>query len=761
MEDEHLVGYCDRFSVKPGENLDVKVSTTAETYTTKLVRLSHSEDKNGAPSIHETEIPNALPRRIPGRVQEATCGSFIYVPELGKDLCSLHSWSVRCWIRPTLLSGQRSQVLMSTLSAPSGAGWELLISSDNRLAFRVHGDNETAEVRVDDELREHRWYAVVAGYDDANGEMLLMLRDRDKPQHQASFGRYAARPGNLEGSGPHLSMAARHTGDRVGSGWRTEAHFNGRIEAVSIYSRAPESITSDSTGRPSLDGVAAYWDFAEDMTSARITGHGPLGRDGVVVHMPARAVAGHNWTGEHLDFRQNAHHYGAIHFHDDDVHETGWDTDFTLPVPQDLTSGVYAVKCVSAGMIDHIPFVVTPAPSHHRSKALVILPSFTYLAYANVRLDVVHDYQSGRNVEGTIAAEPSLALLRKHPDWGRSLYDVHSDGSGWMYASWKRPLLDVRPGYTNPVTGGPREFSADLCLLHWLEHTGIDVDVITDNELHHDGIDAIAPYQVVLTGSHPEYCTDAMRQALERYAKQGGRLMYLGGNGFYWVTSVHPQHPDVIEVRRGHSGTRAWTSDAGEVHHSTTGEPAGLWRHRGRAPNELVGVGFTGLGWDDKAGHYQRLPASYEPEYSWIFDEVGADEPIGDFGLVMDGAAGDEIDRHDPGLGGADAVVLASSVGHSDHYCIAVEELTQTTPAVTASTNDRVRADMVYMAADGGGGVFSVGSMCWVPALPINGCENNVARITENVLRRFLSKVPLPHQARAARSQSSTSPACS
>lgn len=188
---------------------------------------------------------------------------------------------------------------MSTQSAPSGADWELLIGNDKRFAFRVHGDHETAQVRVDDEFREHRWYAVAAGYDDPTGEMLLILRDRDTPQHRPRVGRYETRPGNLEGSGPHLSIAARRTGDMVGPGWRTEAHFNGRMEGVSIYSRAPESIASDSAPRPTVDGVAACWDFAEDMTSARITGYGPLGRDGVVVHMPTRAVAGHNWTGEH------------------------------------------------------------------------------------------------------------------------------------------------------------------------------------------------------------------------------------------------------------------------------------------------------------------------------------------------------------------------------------------------------------------------------------------------------------------------------
>jgi hypothetical protein len=38
-----------------------------------------------------------------------------------------------------------------------------------------------------------------------------------------------------------------------------------------------------------------------------------------------------------------------------------------------------------------------------------------------------------------------------------------------------------------------------------------------------------------------------------------------------------------------------------------------------------------------------------------------------------------------------------------------------------------------------GGAVFSVGSISWCGSLPINAFENNVSRITENVLRRFMT----------------------
>jgi N,N-dimethylformamidase len=232
-----------------------------------------------------------------------------------------------------------------------------------------------------------------------------------------------------------------------------------------------------------------------------------------------------------------------------------------------------------------------------------------------------------------------------------------------------------------------------------------------------------------------------MRSALEGYLADGGRLMYLGGNGFYWVTSVDPERPHIIEVRRGNVGTRAWESAPGETLHSTTGEVGGLWRSRGKAPQALVGVGFISQGPNSAAG-YVRCPDSFDPKAAFIFEGIGPDEVIGDFGLMMGGAAGDEIDCVDPALGTPPGtLLLATSAGrHTNAYQLVVEEMLITTPGVGGAETDRVRADMVYFDTPNGGGVFSVGSINWCGSLPHNAYDNNVSRITENVLRHFLSE---------------------
>jgi N,N-dimethylformamidase len=51
---------------------------------------------------------------------------------------------------------------------------------------------------------------------------------------------------------------------------------------------------------------------------------------------------------------------------------------------------------------------------------------------------------------------------------------------------------------------------------------------------------------------------------------------------------------------------------------------------------------------------------------------------------------------------------------------------------------------MVFYEGPNGGAVFSVGSIAWAASLPHAGHTNDVARITGNVLRRFIDPTPFP-----------------
>jgi hypothetical protein len=75
----------------------------------------------------------------------------------------------------------------------------------------------------------------------------------------------------------------------------------------------------------------------------------------------------------------------------------------------------------------------------------------------------------------------------------------------------------------------------------------------------------------VVTGSHPEYHTPNTLNALQKYADSGGRLAYLGGNGFYWRIATSAEIPDVVEVRRAEGGIRAWAAEPGEYFQALDG----------------------------------------------------------------------------------------------------------------------------------------------------------------------------------------------
>src|SRR3546814_19157746 len=105
------------------------------------------------------------------------------------------------------------------------------------------------------------------------------------------------------------------------------------------------------------------------------------------------------------------------------------------------------------------------------------------------------------------------------------------------------------------------DWSSDVCSSDlWLEAKGIAYDVMTDEDIDEGGAEALEPYATVLTGSHPEYHTTGTLDALEGYTGSGGRLVYLGGNGFYWRSGLSPRLPGVIEGRRAATGIRAWAS---------------------------------------------------------------------------------------------------------------------------------------------------------------------------------------------------------
>jgi N,N-dimethylformamidase beta subunit-like, C-terminal/Concanavalin A-like lectin/glucanases superfamily len=691
-----LVGYADRLSVFAGEEIGFKVSCRSSTFHADIVRLVHGDESPEGPGFKEELLETTVSGEYRGRVQPIRPGSYVIVPN-APPLQLGGSFEVRAHIFPTA-PAKGVQGLVTHWSG--SRGWGLFLGTKGNLELWL-GQSDGRVVRISSgaALDSHSWYLVTGSYN-AERRVATLFQDG---QVVTSSGGIA--PPTHPGEGAPLLIGAHWTEEG-----NPEGYFNGKIGSPRLYGHALQPGEND-TGP--IDAVA-YWDLSANIETTFVRDTSPNKLHGRIVNMAARGVTGCNWSGDRWSWGDAPEQYGAIHFHDDDLEDAGWVTDFTLAVTSEFPSGVYAARLRSGDAEDHVPFIVRPVKGKPAADIAVVLPTYTYLAYANETI-----------------FEPHVPLLERDEDrWAAenqltSLYNRHSDGSGVFYASRLKPMMNLRPRYRYWLTGHPHGLGADLCLLDWLEARGHCYDVLTDEDVHHEGVDLLGSYRVVLTGAHPEYTTSPMMCAFKAFLDGGGRLMYVAGNGFWMVTGVHAERPHVIEIRRRSPTSGLWGSEPGEVFLSTTGELGDTWQQRRERPRQLVGVGFERMVLEGRP--YRREAGSFDRRAAFVFEGVEPEELIGNFGLLLGGAASYEVDGVDVRYGTpSHALLLARASGF--------------TPVGTPELDHHPRADMVFFETPNGGAVFATGSIGWCAALSHNGYDNNVSRITENVLLRFLSE---------------------
>ena len=719
-----LLGYTNRLSVAPGQTIDFLVSCDRADYEARLVRLVHGDENPDGPGFKQVAVPSAIDGTYPGQHQAIRSGSFVQIPLPAGSIGASLDFSV--YLMPTN-PGSGEQII-ACIGEPAGtAGWGLVLSEDGAVELVV------GATRISTGAPVHRWtwYRIECTVEGGRGTV-RQTPVRGLPNDLSAgegSGEMALPP--LEGP---LILGAMRTSDGMA------ACLDGKLD------------------EPVLTGVGV-WDFAADISSDRVTDRSPAGHHGWTVNSPTRAVTGRAFDGSVADFHLAPEQWSAIHLHRDDLDDAGWDVGFSLTIPDDLPSGIYAAWLRSGDDEDHLPFTVRPPRGTARSRIAVLMSTLTYTVYANFTDLGPGAWREGATntwTSGAPNADPTLfrdvyRYIDENALYGT--YDLHVDGSGVVYGSFLRPILNMRPKFRYRVWAAPPRFPADLYLVDWLDHEGIEVDYITDHDLQVEGAALIDPYAVVVSSSHHEYWSSQMLDALEGYLGAGGRFMLLGGNSLFGVASFDPDpaKPHRVEVRRWGAPWPFEVAPAERIH-STTGEPGGSWRNRGRPPNTIVAVGTSAAGFD-RAVPYKRMPDSHDPRVRFIFEGIGDDELIGDQPNLQTrwGAAGYEIDRFDHELGTpVSALLLASSVGFSDAYRPMLDEVLWFMPGRDGKRTDDpqvegephrfVRSDMAYLEYPNGGAVFSVGSIAWRGGIAHDGYVNTVARVTGNVLRRFAER---------------------
>jgi len=745
MRAKTLAGYADQISVAPGGTIAFKVSCDAgpDHFHAGLVRLISADDQPGGPGYRDEPLQVAANGSYPARHQPVYPGSY---GMLGHHAAfdDLESFTLQILFWPTTPQAPWKSIV-SKFDESSEHGFGLFTNGEGHACFFVGDgrDHTTVHAVAPEPLIARQWY-LLAGTWDAQTRHIRIVQRMVQP--------VATIPARCEASAdasaitdvrnPGAAFMVGAYNNRNDAGWFPGGHVNGKLERP-VLSRGllgDDEVLALASG-PLPDGlrerVLLAWDFSVDIPTDRLADFSGNGLDGTAINLPMRAKTGHNWDGSQHRWSDDPKQWGAIHTVEDALYDCGWETDVEAVIPPGTKSGLYAAKLEREGSEPYfIPFVVRPEKGKPSAPLCVVFPDASYIAYANIEehFDAGLDYQFNR------VARLGVDDLQQnaHPEYGVSMYGFHADGTGPHYSSRLRPVANLSP--TNESLW---QLSADMHLIAWLEHEGIAWDMICDEDIDREGVDLLAQWPCVMTMSHPEYTSTRMHDAYTGFTAGGGRLMYMGGNGFYWRVAYRDDKPGAIEMRRAEDGMRSWIAEPGEYYMSFTAEMGGLWWRAGRTPHSLVGNGFIAQGFD-ASSPYRRNPDSQDPRASWIFEGI-EEEIIGDFGLLGGGAAGWELDAADPKRGTPPhALTIASSFDHSDAVLFVVEEIGHMHPMISGSLQPAIKADMMFFETPNGGAVFSTGSIAYVSALPCNGFDNNIATLTANVIARFCDPAPFP-----------------
>jgi N,N-dimethylformamidase len=359
-------------------------------------------------------------------------------------------------------------------------------------------------------------------------------------------------------------------------------------------------------------------------------------------------------------------------------------------------SGLYYFHAsTKAGAAFAFPWVV--APAWPQAPVAVLASNINWNAYNNFggRSNYIHADAFPPTPTVNSRQELKRYTDAQHRTWGSESYAPLSFDR-------PEPINDIALGeeITDPIEGRAacHVAPAEWRLLGWLEREGFAYDLYSETQLHHGLLD-LSRYRVLVLSAHPEYWTRQMYDRVKAWVfEEGGRLMYLGGNGLNCEVDLI----DDAMICRNTSISSLWPDGMNGA------ESRFARRHESEA--NLLGVVFNPAG-IMTAAPYRVLDAKH-----WVFEGTGLKdgELFGERSLHMrcpGGASGHETDK-----------ISASSPPNVRLLAKGVNP-------------DNGGAEMVFFETPSGGAVFSAGSICYPSSLPV---DEGVSRVTANVLKRLL-----------------------
>ena len=342
------------------------------------------------------------------------------------------------------------------------------------------------------------------------------------------------------------------------------------------------------------------------------------------------------------------------------------------------------------------PWVV--APAEPTARIAVLASTLTWNAY--------NDWggRSNYTAAARLAERPSVYSHQEdvwftdpaRPPWDVTDYDP---------LSFDRPepvnaVLEDEE-ITDPIVsrGAEHVAPAEWRLIGWMEREGFAHDVWADAQLA-TGELPLDAYDVLVISTHPEYWTVGMLDTVLTWVRdRGGKLAYLGGNGINGPVELSDDGTALVALNG------RWSAE------DTTTRMENLLHASGGSEAALLGVVTTMTGYETGAP-YRVLAADH-----WAFAGTGLrdGDRFGHASLdrrAVGGASGHETDKRNASTPEA-AVLLAKGTNPDDGG-----------------------GEMLHIPFEGGGEVFSVGSISYTCSIAVDPV---VSQVTANVLRHFLA----------------------
>jgi hypothetical protein len=303
-----------------------------------------------------------------------------------------------------------------------------------------------------------------------------------------------------------------------------------------------------------------------------------------------------------------------------------WDTSATLTTTSDWVSGVYLLKLVrdDNGNANEIILVVRHDGSH--SDVLYQLPTMTYQAYNSME--------------------------------GKALYTGISDPPATLTGANRAVKVSFDRPYAQPEDHSRFDWftRTDVADISWLESQGYDVSYIADEDLHTDGAQA-QDHHVLMIGSHDEYWSQEMVDAVKDARDAGTSVFFLGANMMYWKVRFEASP---LSGRANRVMVTYKTVESGPA--DPTGAKTSTWRDP-NGPNQpengLIGQMYVGQNID--TSFPIKVSAGQGKDRVWRYTGLG-DQAAGATASIGTSLVGWEWDsRVDNGLEPAGVVTLAAS----------------------------------------------------------------------------------------------------